>query len=445
MNTRALAIDALGEIENGSYSNLTLNIVLNNIKDKRDRALITAIVYGVLRYRQRLDYIISQIANRPLEKIDKKVLIALRVAIYQIDYLERIPARAAVNETIKAVKNNINRGIVGFINGVLRNYIRNKNKIKWPDRDEKPVKFIASYYSHPEWMVKKWLSKYGYNDTVSLCKENNKIPDLIIRRNILKSTENEFISAFKNKNIEIYSSGIADSFIIKSYDSIGNLPLYDSGGFFVQGSAATLTGHVLNPIPDIRILDMTAAPGGKTTHLAELMNNRGEIIALDIYDHKIKLIKDNCKRLGINIVDTIKIDAAKFNSSVLFDKILLDAPCSGLGVLANKPELKWRIKPSDIDNLSSLQYNLLEKALTLLKPGGELVYSTCTLTDSENKQVINKFLDNYSNKVQILSLKEDLKRLGVEHLYPDCNTEYIELFPPQSGTEGFFMAKFRRI
>jgi len=190
---------------------------------------------------------------------------------------------------------------------------------------------------------------------------------------------------------------------------------------------------------------MAAAPGGKTTHLAELMNNRGKIIAIDIYDHKIKLIKDNCKRLGINIVDSIKIDDIKFNSSVLFDKILLDVPCSGLGVLANKPELKWKIRPSDIDKLSSLQYNLLKKALTLLKPGGELMYSTCTLTDSENKQVIRKFSDKYSNKVEILSLKTDLQRLGVEHLHPDCNTDYIELFPPKSGTEGFFMAKFRKI
>ncbi len=444
MNTRGLAIKALEKIENGSYSNLVLNNIITNLDDRRDRALLTAIVYGVLRYQGRLDYIISQIANRSLKKIDKKVLIALRVAIYQIDYFDRIPKRAAVNETIEAVKTDINRGAVGFINGVLRNYIRNKDNIKWPDKEKEQLTFISKYYSHPQWIIKKWIKKYGFKKTISLCKFNNRAPDLKIRRNRLKYSQTEFISAFKREGIKISKEEIKDSYVINNYSDIKSLPLYNEGGFFIQGNAATLTGHMLNPLPGMRILDMTAGPGGKTTHMAELMENQGEIIALDIYDHKINLIEKNCNKLGIDIVQTIKKDAQNYKTDKLFDKILVDAPCSGLGILAQKPELKWRISPSDIDGLSKLQYNLIEKALMLLKPGGELLYSTCTLTDKENIEVVKKIMNKYSNDLKILSPVNQLLRLNIKDLVPNCDRNYLELFPPMSGTEGFFMVKFRK-
>ncbi len=442
MNTRILAIKALDKIDRGSYSNLTLDNMLKGVKDKRDRALITAIVYGVLRYRKKIDYILTQIANRPPEKIDRYVLHALRIALYQVDYLDRIPERAAVNESIEAVKGKINRGAVGFINGVMRNYLRNKDKITWPDRKKQPVTYIANFHSHPEWVVKKWLRRYGFSATVALCIKNNKTPGLRIRCNSLKYNEDEFISILKREGIVVKRSGIPYSFIVKDFDNIENMPLYKKGGFFVQGSAATLAGYILNPLPGMNILDMTAGPGGKTTHIAELMQNKGEIIAIDKYSHKIKLIKQNCRRLGINIVKTIKADAVDFNTSQLFDKILLDVPCSGLGVIAQKPELKWRITEEDINKLNILQKDLLARSVKLLKPEGEVLYCTCTLLEEENQQIISDFLDKQDNRYHLVSLKNDLQNTVPIDLLKK-NKNFLELFPTESNTEGFFMAKIK--
>jgi 16S rRNA (cytosine967-C5)-methyltransferase len=445
MNTRKTAILILKDIYNGAYSNIILQKKLDKFKDIRDKNLITELVYGVLRQQKRLDYILSQISNRDLTKIHLIVKIALRLGLYQLVFLDRIPARAVVNETVNALKGLSNKGAISFLNAVLRSYLRKRNKIKYPDSDRLPLKYLTYYYSHPEWILKIWLKEYGFDDTLRLCIYNNRVPELSLRYNTLKFTEREFLEFFNYNNIDIKKSFVPSSFVINSSSNIKNLPLYNEGGFFVQGQAATLSSLILNPEPGMRVLDMAAAPGGKTCHLAEIMENKGELIALDIYKHKIKLIKKNLYRFGINIVTPVISDGRKYYSSKLFDMILVDAPCSGLGLIASKPEIKWNKKKDDIKKLSRIQMELLENALLLLKPGGILLYTTCTLNREENQDLIRRFLILHQNDLDIYDIKSDLKRLKIDNVINVQKEGWLELFPPDSNTEGFFMAKLIKV
>ncbi|MDI3546422.1 MAG: rRNA (cytosine967-C5)-methyltransferase [Halanaerobiales bacterium] len=441
MNTRRMAIRILQEIEEGAYSNLVLDRELKKVRDKRDRGLITELVYGVLRQQKRLDYLISQLSSRPLRKIEQPVLLALRLGIYQLEFLDRIPERAAVNETVNAIKGLVKRGGVGFTNGLLRGFIREREQFSYPDD---PLLYLSTYYSHPEWMVRLWLERYGYDDTLRLLQVNNRQPDLNIRRNSLKVSTEEFLSGLEAAGVEVERSPISDSYTIRNLDNVESIPLFKEGGFMIQGAAAILTGHILSPEPGMRILDMAAAPGGKTTHLAQLMENKGEIVALDIYDHKLKLIQENCQRLGVKIVKTLKRDGSKFRCGDAFDMILVDAPCSGLGLVRQKPEIKWNKSPADLEKLPSIQLSMLNNALNLLKASGILLYSTCTLAWEENQGLVHKFIAANRERVELLDIGQDLKRLGLDGYLKTSPEGYLELFPPDSGTEGFFIAKFRK-
>lgn len=445
MNSRRIALDILKKIEKGSYSNILLNNHLKEIHDKRDRALITELVYGVLRQKKRLDYIIAFLANRSINKLDKEVLIALRLGIYQLEFLDKIPARAAVNETVNCLKGLVNKGAIGFTNALLRSYIRRKKNINYPDSKKEPVSYLSTYYSYPEWLIDIWINQYGFNDTRRLCEINNNPPKLIIRRNSLKYGEKEFIKIFKEKGIKIEPLAVNEAYFISGFDNIKSLPLYSEGGFIVQGPAAILASHILNPEPESRVLDMAAGPGGKTTHLGQIMKNKGKIIAIDIYDHKLELVKENCKRLGINIVDYIHVDGRTFNDENGFDFILLDAPCSGLGLISSKPEIKWNKSPEDIEQLRVIQMSMLEKAVKLLKRGGYLLYSTCTLNYEENQGVIQEFINRHGMEIELCNIDNDLERLGLKGIYSASREGWLELFPPDSGTEGFFMAKLKKV
>ncbi|MEJ6950883.1 16S rRNA (cytosine(967)-C(5))-methyltransferase RsmB [Natronospora cellulosivora (SeqCode)] len=440
MNSRKIALNILLEIDKEAYSNLVLNKYLSKINKRKDRALITEMVYGVLRYRNRLDYIIKHYSKTPFEKMDMAVRQALRLAIYQIEFLDKIPARAAVNETVNACKGICNRGAVGFVNGVLRNFIRNKKRIKYPNPEKNPREYMINYLSHPAWLIDYWLKEYKQEKLIKLCEHNNKVAELEIRINTLKYNFEDVHLAFDKENIILEERIIPGTYTVKNHSGVKTLPLYSEGAFIVQGSAASLTSQLLNPKPGMRVLDMTAAPGGKTTHLATLMENKGEITALDIYPHKIKLIETNCNRLGVNIVKTLEFDAREYKSSKKYDMILLDAPCSGLGLIRQKPEIRWNKSISDIKSLAKIQFELLQNAIKLLKKQGVLLYSTCTLTLEENKKNIYKIL-NLHKDIEILDLKNDLKRLDILDYFTPQKDGFLELFPVETGTEGFFMAK----
>ena len=444
-NLRRVVLKILQEIEGGAYSNLILDKRLSGIDDKRDRALITELVYGVLRQRNRLDYVIEKLATRPIDQLEPAVILALRVGLYQLIFLDRVPARAAVNETVNALKKMVNQGAIGLINGLLRNYIRKKKAIKYPLPEDDPLLYLTVVHSHPQWLVKLWLKKFGYDKTLLLCRHNNQAAELTIRGNSLKYSPQHLVKEMKSAGIAIKENTIPGSYRLDRINRVSDLTLYQEGGFIVQGPAATLASLLLDPLPGMRVLDMTAAPGGKTTHLAELMKNQGEIVALDIYRHKLKLIADNCQRLGVKIVKIVNYDGREYSAVNKFDRIMLDAPCSGLGLIRQKPEIKWNKTRHDIEKMARIQFQLLENALQLLKYNGVLIYSTCTLTEQENQAMLERFLVQYRNKVELLSLAADLKKLGLSERFPLENGRYLELIPPESRTEGFFIAKFKKL
>ncbi len=432
------------EISRGGYSNLVLDKYLKKISDARDRALITEMVYGILRLKNRLDYIIKQFASIPIEKMDPPVLQALRMGIYQILYLDRIPGRAAVHETVEAVKGFSKRGAAGFVNGVLRNIIREKEELVFPVPENDGRSYLVDYLSHPEWLVDYWLGIYGFEKTRALCEYNNQAAELIIRINTLKYSEEDFLKVYREEGIELITTWLPGSYAVLDNRGVENLPLYREGGFIVQGLSAALVGYIMNPLSGMRILDMAAAPGGKSTHLAELMNNQGEIIALDIHEHKLNLINDNCRRLGVEIVKGIISDARYFKSVEKFDMILLDAPCSGLGLIRQKPEIRWNKSLADIQELAALQLEMLENAIRLLKYEGILLYSTCTLTREENQKNIARLLELYPDKIEIMDIKEDLKRLGLADILETDENGLLEIFPSENRAEGFFIAKLKK-
>jgi len=398
MNSRRLAIEILQKIEEGAYSGIILDRELEGVKDKRDRALVTELVYGVLRQKKRLDYIIGRLSFKPLERIDRVVLLALRLGLYQLEFLDRIPARAAINETVEAVKRLNNRGGAGFTNALLRGFLR--KEIAYP---EDHLLYLSTFYSHPEWLVKLWLKKYGERNTRRLLKINNQPPELNVRINRLRVNEEEFKASLEKDGVTVESLPIPDAYVIHNFDHISGLEMYKQGGLIVQGAASIMVGNLLSPQPGMRVLDMAAGPGVKTTHLAQLMKNRGEIIALDIYEHKLRLLNENCQRLGVSIVKPLLGDSIEFKTDQPFDMILLDAPCSGLGLLRQKPEIKWNRLPGDLNELAVIQLKMLKNASTLLKPGGIILYSTCTLTVEENEQVIQEFISAHKGRIEAVS------------------------------------------
>ncbi len=443
MNSRKIALKILIDIKDGRFSNIVLDKYLKDVKDKRDRGLITEIVYGVIRLQNRLDYIIKDFSKIGINKMDEVVILALRLGIYQLLYLDRIPKSAAVNETVNSIKGMTNKGAIGFVNGLLRNVIRKQDSISFPGPDDLNS-YMVDYLSHPAWLVEYWQNYYGTERTIELCTYNNQAADLIIRVNTLKYSEEKFLNIYQKEDIELISTNIPQTYMINNSSSVENLPLFKEGGFIVQGSAAALAGHILNPLPGMKVLDMAAAPGGKTTHLADLMKNKGEIIALDVYDHKLELIEDNCQRLGVEIVKTEKQDSSTYNIDSKFDMILLDAPCSGLGLIRQKPEIRWTKSQRDIEELAMIQMKMLENAIALLKKDGILLYSTCTLTQEENQENIKRIIRKYKDELRLLDVGQDLLRLGLEDKYSTKQQGYLELFPSRDNTEGFFIAKLQK-
>ncbi len=445
MNSREIALQVLAETEKGAYSNLVLNNYLEKINDKRDKALTTEIVYGVLRNKNRLDYLISFFSSRSLTKIDNLVLLALRIGLYQLVILDKIPERAAINETVKALKGKVNKGAVGFVNGLLRNYTRKWREVTYPDPQKDPVNFLEVYYSHPRWLIELWIQEYGYDKTEQLCRYNNLQGELTIRINSLKYTVSDIIKLYQENNIEIYPTNVPGNYRLRKINNVKKLPLFNEGGLIVQGPAATLASLLLAPTPGSRVLDMAAAPGGKTTHLAELMKNWGEIVALDIYDHKIKLINENCKRLNIEIVKTLKADGTGYKDKRGFDMVLVDAPCSGTGLIRQKPEIKWNKNKDDLADLVSIQGRMLQNAAKLVKDKGYILYSTCTLTPQENRGVINSFMEEHKHQFKVINIEPILKKLGINNLLSNIDNGMMELFPPDSMTEGFFITKLQKV
>ena len=433
-----------------------INIILNELLEKnrvttRDAAFINQITYGVVRNRNKLDWVISQFSIKDLSETPIWIRNILRMGIYQLLFLNKVPDYAVCNESVQLAKKYGNPKIYKFINSILRNIIRNRENIYWPHKDREPALYISVVYSHPYWIIERWLKRFGFENTVKICKANNKIPTLVVRTNTLKVSRIELKEILEKEGI-LVKEGIftEEALYIKGVSNITKSSTYKEGLFQIQDEASILVSHLVAPLPGEFIIDICSAPGGKTTHLAQLMNNQGTVLAIDKNKARILMVEENCQRLGIKIVKTKLNDDTKLDINFLnkADKVLVDAPCTGLGVLRRKPDLKWQAyNLKRFQRLSKLQIQILSTASNYSKIGGKLIYSTCSTEPEENEEVVSEFLDKNGN-FGLEGLNEFIKerKLKVFKLNQNNQKKFFQIYPGLSNLDldGFFMAKMIR-
>jgi len=444
-NLRLKILKALLRVEAGSYSNLLLDSELKKIEDQRDKGLFTEIFYGVIRNKLYLDYIIDSFSKTPLNKMDKEVLTGLRIGVYQLFFLDKVPARAAIYESVEAVKMilpNSKKGAVSFTNGVLRNINRKQDKLKLPDKKKNPEKYLSVKYSYPVWMVKKFIEQYGMEKVEMILTAGNRRPEVIYRHNSLKMERNQFLELLSEEEVEYENTFLKSFFKLKKINNPADTEVFKRGGAYIQGTSAGLASLLLDVKEGMTVLDLAAAPGGKTSHLAELMNNTGQITALDISAKRLRLVEENLKRLGVKNVKLKKTDAAQYKDEQQYDRILADLPCSGLGLIASKPEIKWEKDQSVIKKMAELQSEILNNNLSKLKNGGKLLYSTCTLSREENQEIVDKILQE-NKELKLLDLSRKLTQ--VSSLKIETENKYLEILPGEVDSEGFFYALLKKV
>mgnify|MGYP002531514013 CR=1 FL=1 len=440
MNAREIAYKVLLDIEkNNNYSNMAINKHFKDVKlSNQDRGLATEIIYGVIENKYYIDYMIDKLSKVKTNKMEIYVKTLLRMGVYQIMFLNSISDYAAVNETVNLAKKK-NSKVSGFINGILRNVIRQKEEIgKVKTKDD--IEYLAIKYSYDKWMIKNWMAHFGKEFTEELVEANNERPNIYLRTNTLKITRGELIEKLAEQNIKAEKVNVVEEAIkVEHLKDIENNKLYKEGLFTVQDISSMLVGKILNPQKDTKVLDVCSAPGGKTTHIATLMENSGQVISRDIFEHKIKLIQNSVNRLGLKNVDVQLFDALNLDKDSIdkFDSVLADVPCSGLGIIKRKPEIKYKEK-EEIKDLPKLQKQILQNAAKYVKVGGTLIYSTCTIQDDENIEVVESFLQ--SNK--------RFKLEKIENINIDLENEdkgYLKIYPNVHGMDGFFIAKLKRV
>lgn len=418
--TREIALKILYKIEKeNAYSNIVLNdeIKINKkyLKEK-DIGLISEIIYGVTTWKLTLDEIIKKYSKIKLKKISIWILNILRMGVYQIVFLDKIPKSAAVNESVNLAKRYGHSSSSNFVNAILR-------KVEKSDFDEffqieNDVERISKTTSMPEWIIKELLTNNNIKTVEEICKNSNLRPKITIRINKLKITKSEIIKKLEEKGINCKETKYDDFLILDKVKDIENLDLFQKGFFTVQDISAGLAVINLEPLKGEKILDACSAPGGKTTYMAEMMQNEGEILAWDIHEHRTKLIQDNAERLGINIIKTQVKDATIYDEKLneKFDKILLDVPCLGIGVIKRKPDIKWNRKLEDIQEINQIQKSILKNCSKYLKPDGVLIYSTCSILKEENEDIIYEFLKENTNfkikENKILNIVPDVEKDG---------------------------------
>lgn len=433
---RGVAVRVLNRVERtDSYLDRVLDAELRSGElSDLDKGLLTEIVHGVQRWQNKLDWVLNGFSHGNFAKSEINLKNALRVALYQIMFLERIPHAAAVNEAVEFVKRIRGEKPSGLANAVLRNVIRNLEGIRYPDPAEDQVQYLAVVYSHPQWMVRRWLRRFGFAEVQELLVANNERPGLSLRVNKLKVDPASFLNLLDEQHISYTRSNYIDYVVkAKGLSGIGQMELFRNGFFTIQDESAALPSLLLAPTPGQRVVDLCAAPGGKTTHIAEIMKNEGQVIAVDKYESKLGLIKAACDRLGLHNVTVRAADATTIED-VQADGVLLDAPCSGLGVLAKKPDIRWKRDSSDLQKLVGLQRDLLDRAGMLVKPGGVMVYSTCTMEPEENQEMIRWFLEQHRE----FTLEH--AKAYVSHALTTADG-FVETLPHRHGMDGSFAAR----
>jgi 16S rRNA (cytosine967-C5)-methyltransferase len=391
---RGTAVKILTRIERtDAYLDKLLDAeMVNNDFNPLDKRLLNEIVHGVLRNQAKIDWVLTGFYHGQYSKVMPNVRNALRIAVYQLLFLTRIPHHAAVNEAVEFVKRDRGQELADTVNGLLRNIARNVENIRYPLASNDEIQYLSVVYSHPTWLVKRWHARFGFETTESICKANNVRPFITLRHNSLKTRFPDFISALVERNIDFRNCFFLNDFVtIRNLPNLRQLDMFQDGQFSIQDESAGLVVKLLNPQPGQTVLDLCAAPGGKSLFAAEMMGNQGRVISVDKYLTRLGFVMQSAERLGISIVEPLEADAIELKMDPV-DAVLVDAPCSGLGTLSKKPDIKWRREMDDILKLTELQRSILENASTLVRPGGVLLYSTCTMEPEENGQIVKAFL-----------------------------------------------------
>ena len=434
VNTRELVLEILVEvIEKGSYSHLLLRDVLNKYQylSKQERAFITRMTEGTLERLIELDYVIDRFSKTKVKKQKPIIRNILRMSVYQLLYMDNVPDSAVCNEAVKMAKRHKFHQLSGFVNGVLRNIARNKSGIVYPDEKTNPVDYLVVKYSMPQWIVDKWVVDYGYEKTKDILAAFYKDTMLSIRTNTSLCTPKELMERLEAEGVtveQVKTGTRVDeyAFYISGFDYLEGLDSFRNGLFYVQDVSSMMVAEAADVKEDDYVIDVCAAPGGKSTHIAQMLCGSGMVDARDLTEYKVELIDSNIARSGLkNIVakvwDATVPDEESVNKA---DILICDLPCSGLGVLGKKTDIRYKIKQDSIEELSKLQHKILDTVHTYVKEGGILVYSTCTINKTENEDTVKWFVEKYP-KFKLLSMEQ--------------------MFPGEVGNDGFFLAKFQYI
>ncbi|MBM7867011.1 16S rRNA (cytosine(967)-C(5))-methyltransferase RsmB [Heliobacterium gestii] len=445
---RGVALDVLNAVEERkAYANLQMAHALSASGLQRlDRGLVSELVLGVLRRQNTLDFALDRLMKRPGD-VAPEARRLLRLGAYQVLFLDRIPDAVACHETVELAKQVGLGRLTSLINGVLRQLIRQRDEIPWPCWEADPVAHLTVVESHPEWLVRRWIKQFGAERTRAICQVNNRPAAVSLRVNKLRAEREDFLRQLAEAGVEAHPSALHRAGIrLASASAVTHLPGFSEGLFSVQDESSMVVAPVVDPQPGETVVDACAAPGGKTTHMAELSGDKATIRSWDIHPHKLGLIRENCSRLGIASVRAEAVDARQPAEELRgeVDRLLLDAPCSGLGVLRRKPELRYRITEADLVRLRELQRELLDGVAPLVKPGGLLVYSTCTIEPEENFQQVKDFLQRHADYgaedvspfLPELDFTEEEKRQMAKG--------YFQILPHRFHTDGFFVARLRR-
>jgi 16S rRNA (cytosine967-C5)-methyltransferase len=435
-NAREIALEILYEIEmKDAFANETIELFCKNYHlSNLDRRFVSELVNGTTKMRRRLDYVLSFFLEKEINDLTPWIRNILRLGVYQIDFLDKVPESAAVNESVNLAKKFGHRGTVALVNAVLRSYLRDKSRVSFPSWEENKVENIALFYSFPSFLVESWLNTFGEEETIKLCQVFNERPKLCFRLNSMRIDSHSLEEKFNESKTKFKSGRFLENFYyIESRVDLNHFTPLVEGLVYLQDESAGFPVILLYPQPGETILDLCAAPGGKATFIAELLRDKGRVLAVDKNWEKIRLLRENCRRLGINSVNYFCGDATNFQVRPV-NRVLVDAPCSGLGVLGRNPDSKWRKQKEDLLRLQKLQLEILFNAANLVKKGGVLVYSTCTLTREENDFVIEKFLEK----------RRDFK-LTDASLYMDSEvvdeSGFVRTFPHIHKMDGSFAAR----
>ncbi len=439
ITARQIALDVLIRVSSTqSYSDVLLDSKFQNSSlSKADRSLAVEIVYGTLRWQKHLDWLLAWFYRGEWERLAAAIRCNLEMALYQIRFLDRVPSYAVVDEAVRMARQDGGERQAALVNGLLRNILRQKTLPEPPDVADDPAAAIAIRYSHPEWLVRRWIDAFGPERTIQICASNNERPSVGVRVNPLKATRESVLSVLESDGFDVEPSLLLDEMLVLSKSGeIAQTKLFRDGAISIQDVSAALVAHLIDPQPGEVILDVAAAPGGKSFHLAERSGGQARILSMDIHHTRLRKIRETGRRLGFDCVNTLVADGRALPVRTA-DKILIDAPCSGIGVIRRRPEIRWRMQESEITKLNQIQRDLLETSAEILKPGGVLVYSTCTVIPEENRLMVEAFCRSHPEFV-----KENAEEYVSDSVVADG---FVETWPDVHGIDGSFASRLRKM